>query len=70
MDGITDSMNMSLHELQNIVKDREAWHAAVHGSQKVAHDLGTEEQDKENWATKQYIDRVTLGDRDPRSGLI
>ena len=31
LDGITDSMNMSLHELQNIVKDREAWHAAVLG---------------------------------------
>ena len=29
--GITNLMDMSLHELQNIVKDREAWHAAVHG---------------------------------------
>ena len=31
MDGITDLMNMSLTKLQEIVKDREAWHAAVHG---------------------------------------
>ena len=31
MDGMSDSMGVSLSKLREIVKDREAWHAAVHG---------------------------------------
>ena len=42
MDGIIDSVDMSLSKLWEMVKDREAWHAAVHGVVKSQTDLGTE----------------------------
>ena len=44
LDGITDSMHMNLSKLQEIVKDREAWYAVVHGVTKIQTYLVTEQQ--------------------------
>ena len=42
LDGITDAMDMNLGKLQKMVRVREAWRAAVHGSQRVGHSWAAE----------------------------
>ena len=60
LDGIIDWMDMSLSRLWELVMDREAWCAAVHGLQRVGHDRASEL----NWIT--HVQKKRMGDVQPQ----
>ena len=55
LDGITDSVDLNLGKLREIVRNREAWCAAVEGLQRVRHDLATEQQQITHFRTRAVI---------------
>ena len=59
LDSITDSVGMNLSELQEIMEDRGAWHAVVHGVTKSRHNLQTEQQ--QHTHTNRYAQREETG---------
>ena len=64
LDGITDSMDMSLRKLRGMVKDRRPWSAAVHGVT-VGHHLATEPQQLA-WKSTSLAERQTRKQADPQ----
>ena len=56
LDSITNSMDMSLSKLWEIVKEREAWHSSVMGLQRIDYNLATEQQPQAYIASGQQVD--------------
>ena len=53
LDGITDSMDMNLSKLREILEDRGAWHAVVQGLQRVGHNFVAEQQQQQQKVSSQ-----------------
>ena len=61
LNSITNSMDMNVYKLQEIVEDIGTWHAAVHGLQRVGHSLVTEQQQKNRfWYSRLTRQKGTL----------
>ena len=70
LDDITSLMDVSLSELLGTVKDREAWHAAVHGGRTVGHDLATQQQQQHGIDPRGWVmsTQIRVQERDPAGG--
>ena len=67
LDSITNSMDMNMSKLWEVVKDREAWHAIVHGLPRVRQHLATEQQ-QAKWHTQQCHDSSEANYKRPKNG--
>ena len=65
LDGITDAMDMSLSKLREMVTDRGAWRAIVHGMQRIGHNWATEQQQRSTYIKPTCLTtKVLRGDQD------